>query len=381
VSLKQSPFTFAVPKTAGGNAENAQASTSFTSQSPAFSPSSRLSAQSPVSSRPSPTSPKIQNPLEWSSLSSFDPAMLSLLDDSPQTTATDGAMQMDFGFGASANPGLTNNTPYTTIASNPMFMSFASTFDSASPATSTTDPHNAFNFDMSGLSTWSPPAQQNEQSLDDLLNGYMARSDYAPYSAGSTASESPITHHSAVNHINTSTSRSPAFSNSSSPSSITSDPLFDTPRDGSTSDSDIGHEGHNESECPKTKGELVKRIETSGPSPFAPAANPKTLRKNTDDVLGTMIMCEGSNFPKTQQSDQNIEVLSAWRSITSNPQFKVRSSSAFPYDPSLTSNPKDIDINELCSEFTDKARCDGTKVVLEPQGVSCILKNLSNPKK
>ncbi|KAF9455370.1 hypothetical protein BDZ94DRAFT_1230954 [Collybia nuda] len=386
LSLKQSSFTFAVPKTAGTSTENAQASTSFASQSPAFSASSpafsassRLSvAQSPASTR-SPTSPKAQNPLDWSSLTSFDPAMLNLLDDSPQTTATDGAMQMDFGFGATSNPGLTNNTPYTTIASNPMFMSFASTFDSASPAASSTETHSGYNFDMNGLSTWSP-ANPNEQSLDDLLGAYMARSD-THYGASSSASDSPITHHSTVNNINTAASRSPAFSTTSSPSSITSDPLFDTPRDGSASDSDIGHEGHNESDCPKTKGELVKRIESSGPSPFAPATNTnKTLRKSSDEILGTMIMCEGSNFPKTQQSDQNIEVLSAWRSITSNPKFKVRYPT-FPYDPSLPSSSQDIDINELCSEFTDKARCDGTKVVLEPQGVSCILKNLSNPRK
>jgi len=38
---------------------------------------------------------------------------------------------------------------------------------------------------------------------------------------------------------------------------------------------------------------------------------------------------------------------------------------------------QDADINELCSEFTSKARCDGTKVVLEPQGVHSILESLS----
>lgn len=34
---------------------------------------------------------------------------------------------------------------------------------------------------------------------------------------------------------------------------------------------------------------------------------------------------------------------------------------------------QDIDINELCTEFTNKAKCDGTKVVLEPSGVSHII--------
>jgi len=72
-----------------------------------------------------------------------------------------------------------------------------------------------------------------------------------------------------------------------------------------------------------------------------------------------MVMCRGSSFPKTEQNEKNIEVLSAWRSITSNPQFK------------------DVDINELCTEFTNKARCDGTKVVLEPEGVHSIIESLN----
>jgi AP-1-like transcription factor len=38
---------------------------------------------------------------------------------------------------------------------------------------------------------------------------------------------------------------------------------------------------------------------------------------------------------------------------------------------------KNIDMNELCSEFSDKARCDGTKVVLDPQDVSCIFEKFT----
>jgi AP-1-like factor len=69
---------------------------------------------------------------------------------------------------------------------------------------------------------------------------------------------------------------------------------------------------------------------------------------------------EGAAFPKTIKSDKNIEVLTAWKSITSDPKFK------------------DVDISSLCSEFTNKARCDGSQVVLEPQGVHSILETLSN---
>ena len=53
--------------------------------------------------------------------------------------------------------------------------------------------------------------------------------------------------------------------------------------------------------------------------PFAPF-----LRKSAGEDGGTpFVMCRGSSFPKTQQSDKNVEVLTAWRTITSNPQFKV----------------------------------------------------------
>jgi len=72
-----------------------------------------------------------------------------------------------------------------------------------------------------------------------------------------------------------------------------------------------------------------------------------------------IVSCAGTYLPKTQQNDRNIEVLSAWQTITSNPKFK------------------DADMNDLCAEFAAKARCDGTKVVLEPQGIHHILETFS----
>ena len=38
---------------------------------------------------------------------------------------------------------------------------------------------------------------------------------------------------------------------------------------------------------------------------------------------------------------------------------------------------QELDINELCNEFTAKAKCDGSKVVLEPAGIASILNNMS----
>ncbi|KNZ78210.1 AP-1-like transcription factor [Termitomyces sp. J132] len=331
LSLKQASFTFAVPKT-GVTSENTQASTSFASQSPDFASSSSLSPATPVSSSTSTFTPKMTNPLDWSSLTSFDPNMLNLLDDTPQPTATDGAMQMDFGFGT--RTALPSNGPV----------------------------------DWSNLSSWqSPSVLQETPSLDDLLAGYLthggSNTAYVP-SSSSVTSESPVTHHASAQ---VSSKPSPkSLSSSSSPSSSASDPLFDTPRDSSVSDSDVQEaiEKQNKAPCtgngcPKTKGELADRISAAGSSPFAPMP----LRKTSDAATGPMISCAGTKFPTTVKSDQNIEVLSAWRSITSNPRFK------------------DVDINDLCAEFTSKAKCDGTKVVLEPQGVNSILQTLTGPKK
>ncbi|KAF9014916.1 hypothetical protein BDQ17DRAFT_1418052 [Cyathus striatus] len=396
VILKQSSFTFSMPKAPG--VEQNSIPNSMATQSPSFSsvspPSRQSSAVSPSASNQA--SPKPTNPIDWSSLTSFDPNVLNLLDDSPQPTATEGAMHMDFGFGESST-GLASNAPYTTIASNPMFMSFAHTFDtlsqplaeSISPGSSSSNGtgngvagnngngngniSNVFNFDINSLSTWSSPpgSVQETTSLDDLFAGWGATSsvDLPPYLTPSQSSISPVAHHSDVSSVfkNTNSSsntplttsnveaRSPATSSSSSPSSSVSDPSYNSPRESSTSDSDaLSCTGTG---CPKTKTELTQRINSEGPSPFAPSSTP--LKKSTDNVLGTMITCAGSSFPKTQKSDKNVEVLSAWRSITQNPNFKG------------------VDINELCHEFTSKARCDGTKVVLEPQGVHSILENLA----
>jgi len=305
MALKQ--FTFTVPKP---GSQNGQASTSFVSQSSNFDSSPRSPTSPPVTAT---DSAKSNNPSDWNALTTFDPAVLNLLDEGRQPTSRDGARQMDFDFGSSA--GLTPNASYTTIASNPLFMSYASAFDSASPIP---DQNNGF-FDLSGL-TWSPPPQQETSSLDDLFGGYMTRGlDYS-FMAGpsSLTSESPVNHHAIINNV----TQSPP---SSSPSSSNSDPLFET-RDGSASESDTGHfpEVSNHSGCPRSKGELARKIESSGMSPFATPFSPNSVRKS-DSAHGSMITCTGNTttLPKTQKSDDNIEVLSAWRSITSNPKFKV----------------------------------------------------------
>jgi AP-1-like factor len=307
--LKRGQFTFSMPR--DGLPFSADL-TSFAQPLPS-SPTQQSNFSVPSGVK----SPKLTNPLDWSSMTTFDPSRLNLLDDiaPSQTTATDSAMQLDFGFGST---GLASNTPYTTLTSNPMFMSFASSFDATSPpndnspnlSTSTNQP---FDFDLNSLTAWPSPQNGQEGSFDDLLQGYIGGNNNNNGGLGSfltsPASVSPVAHHVSPSGLRT-------VSSSSSPSSSSTDPLF-TPKDTSP-EADHPHD-----ECPKTRAELAKRIEESGPSPFAPACNP-AVRKSSDGVLA-MISCEGAtSFPKTQKSENNIEVLSAWRSITSNPKFKVR---------------------------------------------------------
>jgi AP-1-like factor len=346
VMLKESTFTFSVPKT--GVSAAGSIYSSIRSPSTASLPAA------------SPPPPSTVNPLDWSSLTTFDPGMLSLLDDTPQQTATDGAMQMDFGFGESSRVPAKS---YTTIASNPMFTSFASAFDSQPSTYSSPQPRPAesssssstgaspFNFDISSLSAWSTPNPDNG-AFDDLFGGFMGGNpvdfnDFNVLMANSPSSSiSPVAHHASLNNM---ANRSPANSTTSS-SSHSTDPLFNTPRESSSSDMD-----DEEKECPKTKEEARARIANSGASPFASEA--PSVRK-ADSIFGPTVMCEGSAFPQTQQSEKNMEILTAWRTVTSDPKFK------------------DSDLADLCSEFSSKARCDGTKVVLEPQGVRNIIESL-----
>jgi len=112
---------------------------------------------------------------------------------------------------------------------------------------------------------------------------------------------------------------------------------------------------------------LHKHIESTGPSAFVdPAANHNFVHsvsctsspKSGLPFLSTVDCDRRTTFPPVEKSDQNVPVLDAWRNITRDPQYK------------------ECDIANLCSEFASKARCDGSKVVLEPKGVTSLMESL-----
>ncbi|EKM60492.1 uncharacterized protein PHACADRAFT_246479 [Phanerochaete carnosa HHB-10118-sp] len=398
MALKQAAFTFSVPK------PNAASPSAFQQSAQSFfTPGASTSTQ--PQSQPQPQQPpSSQFDVNFGTLIPFDPASLNMLDEPTQSDS----MNLDYSFG---QPGA---SPYKTIASNPMYMTFAepSPYDLASspmsgfvssPASTTgTDSHptGMTSFDWNSPSANSPPTAGVE--FDQLFGGFNAAQSPVDFSAllrSSPSSVSPVTH-TGLRSTSVSSSNSPASSHS-----LTASPVSHT-------SSNTSYNGSSD-ECPKTKQECAAKIAAQGASPFVQtplsaqqpqnnsffaASNidavkslaastgggdscPKITRETlleqiksgAEDSVGphggfvrkssdgnnSMIMCKGSSFPKTEKNDRNIEVLTAWRSIMSNPQFK------------------NVDINELCSEFTKKARCDGTKVVLEPEGVNDILENLS----
>ena len=312
------PFTFAIPKDPPATVGNS-VSSPLQKDSPSDS--------SAVSSAPPQTNfftPFTGSEFDFGSLIPFDPAVLNTLDDTYTSPSTsDDAMNLDFGFGKP------NRQTFNILASDPAYMSFAEPSPPDSSSVST--PMNAINpFDFSTLDQWtrsSGPRSNSAdtmQTFDELFGGsssFLSPSsgiDFAELmkKSPSLVASSPVSH----TNLNSNGGGAPGV-NSPLTSPSTNSP--ETPY----------HKGGDG--CPKTKEQLLETINKTGLSSFVvdnPGNSGSTTQCETGSIpflkKGTnkdapMVMCRGSSFPKTEQDDKNIEVLSAWRSITSNPQFKV----------------------------------------------------------
>jgi len=312
------PFTFAISKDSPATVGN-----SVSSPLQKVSPSD----SSAVSSAPPQTNfftPFTGSEFDFGSLIPFDPAVLNALDDTyASPSASDDAMNLDFGFGKP------NRQTFNILASDPAYMSFAE--PSPPDSSSVPTPMNAINpFDFSTLDQWSrsggPRSNSADtmQTFDELFGGsssFLSPSsgiDFAELmkNSPSLVASSPVSH----TNLNSNGSGAPGV-NSPLTSPSTNSP--ETPY----------HKGGDG--CPKTKEQLLETINKTGLSSFvvdspgnsSSATQCETgsipfLKKSTNKDT-PMVMCRGSSFPKTEQNDKNIEVLSAWRSITSNPHFKV----------------------------------------------------------
>lgn len=347
MALKQAQFTFNVPKP--NNAPSP--STVF------HSPQSHIFSSPGASTGTSASSPaagQIMQPqfdVNFASLIPFDPASLNMMDE---PTATDSAMNMDYGFGQSNGV-----SPYKTIASNPMFMSFAepTPYDLSPPPLhpllQAPSPADSTSSGMQSFSAWTTAhaaPSPGRTALESLFGGFQGSQPSVDFQA---LLESPPSAVSPVAHAG-------VRSNPSSPPSSNTAPEATHP---------LLTPGHDK--CPKTKEEVSRMIERQGQSVFVespPASTPpqstpsyqptsepvgdsctrltadslmasvdKTSSQSEETVVGpnggfvkkmsdgtgSIVMCKGSSFPKTEKSERNIEVLTAWRTITSNPQFKV----------------------------------------------------------
>ncbi|KAG1908607.1 uncharacterized protein F5891DRAFT_994144 [Suillus fuscotomentosus] len=399
LALKQAQFTFSMPKPI----DHSQASSS--ASPPTIQAPFSFFGSPPAVPHPTPptlrtTSPKPFSDIDWSSLTTFDPTLLTAMDDIPS-----GPMQVDSSNSPYGQYALPAPNQYKTLATNTFFMSFADT-DSSSfnngpisneTVNNTSNGLNQFPFNFpSPSNSWNSTRNGQSQtefsqssahsdymqnhSLDELFGGTfmngqgsvdfgtLMKSPPAPTVSpvthangnGNGSAQSPSGSISSQNSVASPLSAHPIPSPSSASTSNGQSPFSwtmsrqdaESPPSASESSSNVNPRGPIVS-----REDVAKHIAASGDSPFtSPPFSQPAVRKTSDfSQGGSMIACEGSQFPKTKENPANIDVLKAWRTITSHPQFK------------------DADINHLCTEFTKKARCDGTKVVLEPEGVHHIL--------
>jgi AP-1-like factor len=345
LALKQAQFTFSVPKPPQ---VSTSAATSTVQQSP-FSFFNHVSSFPPVAgpSQLSPKPPAFDGETDWSSLTTFDPSMLSILDEPLEVP-----MRTDHSnspYGQYALP-----QSYKTIANNPLLMSFVDETPSlATTNTTTANSFEPFNFNFTSLTNpWTSTAQSlpfnqthtqsdfshtnPNHSLDELFGGnYMGNQGPLDFSALiDSTSMSPVVHGNGGKSASPQGSASSQPSNSTNSTSPTSastsngqSPFWATMSRSAESPPSASESTPSSATATRrpgflTREDVAKHIEEEGQSPFTNPATP-TVHKATDFNAGNIIACKGSNFPKTKESPDNIEVLKAWRCITQHPHFKV----------------------------------------------------------
>lgn len=362
--LKQTAFTFSVPRGGGAPADSPISAGPVPTFGAQAGPSSATAAPPPA---PGPSAP---SDIDWSALTTFDPSSLNLLDEP-------GDVPMDFSEGSS-------RSPYKTIASNPMFMSFAEPYSAwdttlaginAAPgstpgtAPNSNPPSHQGSFDFNSFGSWTGSANGNGAgagqggmgSLEDLFGMQQGPMDLAGL-VPSPSQISPVSHAGGRPQLSGASSSSASSASSPNPFSfgpasrspgaasllsLASSDLSSPPASSGAGSPDAAAAAaacaSGTKTCPRTKADFAAHVASQVKSPFAPDAKPlaaasaggspgappgATIKKaggDGKDGAGQQILCQGSVFPKTEKSERNVEVLAAWRSITSNPQFKVRS--------------------------------------------------------
>lgn len=325
--LRQASFTFTVPakgseaaskkdSSRGASAEARSETSMNLFNSPPSGPSS-----SSASTHDSPQSLFISDSND-SPLTFFGQG-LTVMDPEPQQTATNAAdaMGIDFGFGP-----LVSHTPYTTIASNPLFMSFREPDPTNLFAQSNTT-NAQFDFSQQGYMGW-PDINMSDTSLssfdvtgslDELFgSSYLSTPsfDYGSSVKSPSSTVSPVAHQSSVKSPG---SISSGASSGSSPASSGASPAAS------------GSSASCNGKC--TKKDLAAAVAKDPGSMFAPPVGsspvppPEGLESATcsaDGACPELVPCKGLQLPKTQRNEKNLEVMKAWRAIRHDPNYQVR---------------------------------------------------------
>ena len=351
VSLRNTSFTFSVPRNGESSDrpfsgaipsfDSPPDSSIFASTSHVSPPSSSATVkgatpQSSSSSSSLDTPSAFPGDIDFGALTPLDASAMDFLDDA------DAIMSYDFGYGQF----VPSKTPYKTIASNPMFMSFAepSAPDTASISKNSAQSSSGNPYDIT-FGQWTGQTstlEGNSQagSLDELFGGHTFGSQSplnfnvlmkSPATSSITAASSglsPVIHQS-IHTLSTgsSSNNSPAFDQSEGSS----------PAPGPSSSPHTG--------CPKSKAQLEQRIQAEGNSIFAPSPPQPEEKEERSQIFkapagvdGPVVMCKDATFPRTAKSDKNVEVLTAWRNITTHPHFKASVSGALLSNGSIHSH-------------------------------------------
>lgn len=249
---------------------------------------------------------------------------------------------------------LPTQSPYTTIAANPLYMSFSETpsFSSyLSPSDSSSNSPRTPGTSKAGSATTShttPDIMMSPKSMQELFGTQFE--GLVPFT-GNFSVFSP--EHSGHTH------------GSMSPVAHTT-----------------GDHSADSRECPKSKEEMAARIGTQstlGPPALASAANMEVDFLTPQDREDALASCESGNdlpchvFAAIPESSKNVSLNDAWERVSKHPQFSV---SLSEYVRLLLMLFQECDMDQLCELLTAQAKCDGSKPVLEPTTVASVMERI-----
>jgi len=222
-------------------------------------------------------------------------------------------------------------------------------------------------FNLFGVPGYGSPLDGDVASMDGFLGQPLldfSGGGYANSINGTNSFPSPSSAGlSQITAESPSLYRTPSFTSVSAPSAVA---VVQTTQ--STPDEHSGG-------CPKTAADVKKMMAGSVPSTFGPpvttaATSPSAVVATTggnvearkadekDACAHARMAALCADLPRTVKKPNQIEIGRAWEKVRQLPSFEQ------------------CDIDELCNELSAKARCDGSRPVLEEDSFKDIVRKL-----